>query len=187
MPNELDPRKKRTRALLQQAFMELLSEKEFLKINVQDITERAMVNRATFYAHFEDKFALLDDTMREMFQRMLRTRLPEDAEFSPENLEQLTLAVFEFMGQMNGHCHPSRLHQQIGHPLELKVQAELYDFLLNWFQAHPSPEITATVVSWGIFGASLRWSMDNRHSSAEMTARQTLALIRDGLALQAID
>src|SRR5207245_2778046 len=56
----VDPRVKRTRKLLQQAFIELFQEKGFAAISIQDITERATVNRATFYAHFPDKYALLD-------------------------------------------------------------------------------------------------------------------------------
>lgn len=37
----------------------LMSEKPFEKITVVDICERAMVHRATFYAHFADKYELL--------------------------------------------------------------------------------------------------------------------------------
>ena len=51
-----DPRVKRTRQLLQQAFMSLMMEGRFRDITVQEIADRATVNRATFYAHFEDKF-----------------------------------------------------------------------------------------------------------------------------------
>ena len=50
----VDPRVKRTRKLLQQAFLELFQEKGFAAISIQDITERATANRATFYAHFAD-------------------------------------------------------------------------------------------------------------------------------------
>ncbi|HWQ84479.1 MAG TPA: TetR/AcrR family transcriptional regulator [Anaerolineales bacterium] len=51
---KVDPRIKRTRALLVQAFTELLAEKGFQAISVQDISERATVNRTTFYLHFPD-------------------------------------------------------------------------------------------------------------------------------------
>ncbi len=64
----VDPRVKRTRKLLQQAFLELFQEKGFAAISIQDITERATVNRATFYAHFQDKYALLDSIIREQCQ-----------------------------------------------------------------------------------------------------------------------
>ena len=64
---KLDPRVKRTRSLLEQAFMDVLKEKGFQTITVQDITQRAGVNRATFYAHFDDKYDLLDHSIRQGF------------------------------------------------------------------------------------------------------------------------
>ena len=71
----VDPRVKRTRKLLQQAFMELFQEKGFSTISIQDITDRATVNRATFYAHFPDKYALLDSIMRDQFQNVVASQL----------------------------------------------------------------------------------------------------------------
>src|SRR5689334_12633624 len=90
---QVDPRIVRTRELLGQAFMALMSEQEFEKITVQDITGRAGVNRATFYAHFEDKYALMNYMIEGQFQTAVRNRLPKVAEFSPENLRLLTLAT----------------------------------------------------------------------------------------------
>jgi AcrR family transcriptional regulator len=43
--NQADPRVRRTRKLLQQALTELLAEKSFHSINVQDVVDRATVNR----------------------------------------------------------------------------------------------------------------------------------------------
>ena len=47
----LDPRVRRTRQMLRQALRKVLAEKEFEEISVQDITEAAILNRATFYDH----------------------------------------------------------------------------------------------------------------------------------------
>src|SRR5580692_10535191 len=55
-----DPRIRRTRQLLQEALRTLLWSKQFDEISVQDIAEAATVNRATFYDHYADKFALAD-------------------------------------------------------------------------------------------------------------------------------
>lgn len=44
----------RSRKWIRQAFMELLREKEFEKITVTDIVNRADINRSTFYAHYPD-------------------------------------------------------------------------------------------------------------------------------------
>ena len=64
---KLDPRVKRTRGLILQSFESLLAEKGFESISVQDVTDKAQVNRATFYAHFPDKYALLDYSIQKMF------------------------------------------------------------------------------------------------------------------------
>jgi AcrR family transcriptional regulator len=61
-----DLRVRRTRKLLQKALLEAASEKGFVHVTVRDITERAMVNRATFYRHYEDKNDLLAQYMKEL-------------------------------------------------------------------------------------------------------------------------
>src|ERR1700704_4726978 len=88
-PKKIDPRIKRTRQLLMKALMELMMEKSFQAITVQDIAERATVNRVTFYAHFEDKFALLEYLMSTAFQDRIRSKLPTESELTPANLALL--------------------------------------------------------------------------------------------------
>jgi AcrR family transcriptional regulator len=68
-PEEIeDLRVRRTRKLLQQAFIELTVEKGFAALTVRDITERAMVNRSTFYRHYLDKYDLLEQYMNEVYE-----------------------------------------------------------------------------------------------------------------------
>src|SRR6476660_467523 len=63
-----DLRVRRTRKLLIQALIELTIEKGFAAITVQEIADRAMVNRATFYRHYRDKHDLLEAYMREVYE-----------------------------------------------------------------------------------------------------------------------
>jgi AcrR family transcriptional regulator len=102
--NEADPRVKRTRQLIVQAFIELLAEKSFRAISVQDVAERATVNRATFYAHFEDKYALMDHFIRDGFQQALTSKLPATFPFTLANLHLLTRTVLEHLAQFQGRC-----------------------------------------------------------------------------------
>ena len=53
MEENLDPRVKRTRGLILQSFESLLAEKGFESISVQDVTDKAQVNRATFSKSLE--------------------------------------------------------------------------------------------------------------------------------------
>ena len=70
----LDPRVRRTRQLLQCALGKLLKEKEFEKISVQEIADAATLNRATFYDHYDDKFALLECMVGSRFHELLAER-----------------------------------------------------------------------------------------------------------------
>jgi AcrR family transcriptional regulator len=63
-PHGEDLRVRRTRLALHTAFMSLIEEKGFDAIIVQDIADRAMINRVTFYKHYRDKYDLLDHTMQ---------------------------------------------------------------------------------------------------------------------------
>ncbi|WP_435859459.1 TetR/AcrR family transcriptional regulator [Streptomyces tanashiensis] len=61
-----DRRVRRTRAALRQALVELVLERGFHAITVEEITERADVGRATFYAHYRDKEDLLVGIVRDL-------------------------------------------------------------------------------------------------------------------------
>lgn len=63
-----DLRVRRTRKLLLQALIEGTVEKGFAALTVRDITERAMVNRSTFYRHYLDKYDLLEQHINEIYE-----------------------------------------------------------------------------------------------------------------------
>jgi AcrR family transcriptional regulator len=180
---KVDPRIRRTRQLLQQALTELSVEKSFQQITVQDIADRATVNRVTFYAHFEDKYALLEYTMRAMFQQHLRSRLPEGSPLSPESLAALIELVGEMISGIAAHCPPP--HGQLETLMEKQIKAGVYEVLHAWLaempagnaQPHPTPEQAATIASWAIYGAAVQWSQNNQHETAKEFAQQVLPLI----------
>jgi AcrR family transcriptional regulator len=185
--NDIDPRVKRTRRLLMQAFESLLEEQSINAISVQDIAERATVNRATFYAHFEDKYALMDSWVRETFQQVLESKLPAPSALTFENLRVLILTVFDFLAVFHGSCKPS--DRQFEPMFETAMQQELHDLLLTWLKQLPSSglrretlEITSQIASWTIFGPAVQWSRGVRTHSAEEMAYQVLALVIDGLS-----
>jgi len=66
-----DLRVRRTHKLLWEALMAELSERAFEEITVKEICERAMVHRTTFYKHYEDKYALLEQGMRQMYDALV--------------------------------------------------------------------------------------------------------------------
>lgn len=76
MSNKIDRRVLRTRQLLRTALLELIQERDFESLTVQDITERATLNRATFYLHYADKHDLLLQVIRETLVELSDLPIP---------------------------------------------------------------------------------------------------------------
>jgi len=64
--NNLDLRVVKTRKNLYTALLELMKEKTFEEIKVLDICNHALINRSTFYAHYNDKYELLADLIEDL-------------------------------------------------------------------------------------------------------------------------
>lgn len=179
-----DPRVTRTRGLLESAFTEIVSEKGFQSVSVKDITERAGVNRATFYAHFPDKFELLDYSIRTQFRQELEQRTLNVCTFSMENLRALIITVCEFISIARSHCNPPS--PQFESLMETQVKNQIQDLVRNWIEKleiNIEPKIAATAASWAIYGLALDWSRDRKRLPVDAFADQVLPLISSNLRL----
>lgn len=97
--DKVDRRTQRTKSQLQQAILELLSEKAYNAITVQDITERANVGRTTFYSHYGSKAELYMAAHFEEVAQLGQASLtiddllaPNPPEYFVKMLEGLTLS-----------------------------------------------------------------------------------------------
>jgi AcrR family transcriptional regulator len=165
-----DPRIRRTRQLFREALDKLLREKEFEKISVQDLADASTLNRATFYDHYADKFALLDDMVAIRFHGLLAARgIVFDCSTV---LNAIALAVCDFLTEMPGlACASSRPMEQ---NIESAVVSTVRKMLLEGLKKHSAestvpPEMIAASISSAIVGAAKEWlRMPNRSSSEEI-------------------
>ena len=174
----LDPRVKRTRNLILQSFGGLLAEKSFDAISVQDITERAQINRATFYAHFEDKYALLDYSITQLFRQELDKRTLNACHYTPENLRVLILTVCEFLSRLHTDC--AQPHPQFESLVETQIKKQIYDLLTLWLtqvKTSISTEIPVTVATWAIYGLASFWSHSKKRPALEKFVDEALPLV----------
>ncbi|MFJ8511711.1 TetR/AcrR family transcriptional regulator [Lysinibacillus xylanilyticus] len=61
----------RSKKMIKHAFVELVLEKELGKITVKNIVERAEISRGTFYAHYSDIFAVIEEIENEIMDNMV--------------------------------------------------------------------------------------------------------------------
>jgi AcrR family transcriptional regulator len=98
---KLDRRVVRTRAALRRALMELILERDYDTITVQDITDRADLARATFYLHYKDKEELLLSSQEEIFDDLV-ARMPEFSSeliIDDEKSHEIRTIIFEHVEQ----------------------------------------------------------------------------------------
>ncbi|MET3544896.1 AcrR family transcriptional regulator [Paenibacillus favisporus] len=96
-----------TKQSLINAFFHLASKKDFEKITIADITRGAQVNRATFYAHFNDKYDLIDFIMGDFASASIENHTSGVVKFDLDSIRQLIFAVCDFYQQPNIECRSS--------------------------------------------------------------------------------
>jgi AcrR family transcriptional regulator len=177
-----DPRVRRTRQLLQQALADLLHLREFDKLSVQEITDAAGLNRATFYAHYPDKFALLECMVASRFHALLDRRGVVFDGTCTNALTGIVLGVCDFLAQTLSQLAntPCGATGQMPPHMESAIVAVVRGMLLDGIRNHPpatptspaaSPELLASTASWAIYGAAKEWSRTpNRAPSEEIAA-----------------
>lgn len=178
-----DPRVIRTKKLILEAFAELIQEKDFKDITVRDITEKATINRATFYAHFTDKYELLDLSLLDGYRENLHQRLSCHDLLNHQSLTNLLLSMCQYHQELSGQC--SRNYDSLGDHFQKKMIEELQKNILHFFEnVGPITEehkAIATTLSWGIYGAAYSWNMEGRKIPAAQLAEEMVPIWTSGL------
>jgi AcrR family transcriptional regulator len=177
----LDPRIRRTRKLLHGALGTLMQSKNFDEISVQDITEAATVNRATFYDHYDDKFALLEAMVAGGFHELLDARHLRYQAGCPSALEAIVLATCDFLSQAHakGQCDRQTSFEPL---MDAAMTKAIYRLLVEGLkkaeQPLPAcPELVAAAASAAICGAVKHWFSLPDRPPAKAVAPQIVALI----------
>ncbi len=92
----------KTKRSIYTAFLELLETKAFEEIKVSEICTGALVNRSTFYTHFEDKYMLLDCLIKDM-KHILKNLLAEN-----DNIDNSKAYYMEVMKILFDHIEENK-------------------------------------------------------------------------------
>ena len=173
-----DPRITRTRNLILESFGQLLTKKGFETITIQDLTDKVQINRATFYAHFQDKYALLDYFVSQLLRQKIDARALGACQYSPDNLKILILTVVEFRSQVRKDW--ANATQTFEALVEGAITKLIFDLFMHWLdklKTGVSHEISATVAASAIYGLANYYSRAKKRPALEKFVDEAFPLV----------
>ena len=179
-----DPRVQRTRQMLQDAFFALMVERPCDDISIGDITKRAGVSRATFYAHYRDYPHFASEMLRHELRLALQQRVPEGTPLNAQTLGAFGTALFEFLDEFEQRC--ARVDGEKQRHITLTLQEATENFLTAWIRRerdlvwlfpNASPENVVTAIAWTLYGGAMRWSHLKERPPATQAARELISLL----------
>lgn len=167
MTNKEDLRIIRTRKLLSNTLLDMMEEESIEKISVIDLCNRAMVNRATFYAHFEDKYHLLAFALEELKDELYEKFTKETKLTTPiETISSLMMMAIDFFFDKHNHIANiirnnrngkvvSTIQDSIAH--SIKYQLSKYK---DSYEIKLPLQVLSSFVAGGMVSTAL-WCIDN--------------------------
>lgn len=176
----------RTRQLILDAFLRLLNTKDFNQITISDITSNATVNRATFYAHFADKYALLEAMLSGAFTTLVVQKLDTEALLTEQTLLELIGALCAYH-ESSQHC--VKKYDSVALMIEENIKLQLEQLILRLLgKTAGTPGHSkalgsaATLLSWSIYGVTYRWNQDGRTETPAELAKRVSPFIIGGIS-----
>ena len=179
-----DPRVIRTRKLIMDAFIELSGKKEFKDITVKDITTEAMINRATFYYHFEDIYDLLEKVLSEVLLVNLNYNTYGNDELKEEVFVRIFIAITDFQKSLSYRCHRG-YEDTIARIIREQLEIIFLKMLLKQHSTEDEQvlKVFSVMLSWGIYGASVEWRKNYKTVPPEDFIRPTIPYLMSGIDL----
>lgn len=188
----MDRRKRKTRKAIQAACIELIREKGFDSISVLDITERADINRGTFYLHFVDKYDMIDQFEAELIEKIeqainehsLNTNTLNDliiSRYKPLvkifDCFQEDREILEILFQTKGVLEIQNRFEEILHTVfEYNVKEQIK------YNNNAIPEIFLSLIASILIGIANYWILGNKKITSEELALGLLTVSINGPA-----
>ena len=175
-----DLRVRRTRKALMQALIELTIEKGFSAITVQDIADRAMVNRATFYRHYLDKYDLFDQYMNEIYELTAAQEPLSQVQMHTAGSGNVPVGMVRMLEQVQQHADFYRsmlgakgdlaFVQKIQHYSDMRLRSLLPGGGVQVTPEDPPLDLCISYLSHAGVGALAWWLNDGQPYTPEQVA-----------------
>jgi AcrR family transcriptional regulator len=177
----VDRRIKKNQTAIMNALMQLIAEKDFEKITINEIADRADVNRGTIYSHYSDKYDLLDKCIEAHLEHLIEScYFVDESEPFPSKISLLrTLEQIEknapfYMTLLQNKGIPSfRSHLQ--EMMNKRIKEQIVENDLS--QDELSKDIFVQFLSSAIVGVIEWWLTHTMPCSAEEITEQLWSLL----------
>ena len=166
----------KTRKIIRQTFIEMLCEMDYDKITVQELAKRAVINRKTFYSHYDSLDDLLKEIQHETAQKFIeRTRNMK----RPRDIDKVTREFFlysEALGRLGEklNCCDTNLAQGI----KDEIMTQMWDSQANNNSVH---NIITAFVTQSTLAIYRQWVRDGRQILLDDIINITIELICRGV------
>jgi AcrR family transcriptional regulator len=180
-----DRRVKYTKMVLKESFIKLLEKKHISKISIKEICEDADINRATFYAHYNDQYDLLRKIENELLHNINAHLAELDEEISDMNAVLLAEKIFEYIKE-NAKLCKLLLSERGDFNFQKQVMMLVYEIIIsqltdNNMLTKEDAEYVYSFTITGCVGIVQKWLDEDMkksaHFMAEMVVKLTLGLV----------
>ena len=180
--NHITERGKETQRLLGEVLLQLIAEKGYDKIAIKDITDKAKIDRATFYLHFKDKGDLYLKSQQQLINELIEYGRKPNQPYPRATL------VFEHMAQ-----HSEVYRVLLNTEEESFFSKHFYEFLIevllplieeqvqgNHRSTHADIELLAAYFAGAFCGLARWWLRAGMPHSPEEIGRRYVEVFRNG-------
>lgn len=188
MVNQEDPRVLRTRQLIIDAFRELLQSKGFDAMTIKDIAEKATINRATFYTHYEDKYALLEEIIELAFHQMIPDQVEHAEEFTDEICTELVLMTHRYIVDFYQRCRmdSKSIATLVDEKIRRMLQQNIEGILVKGDPSRTADlsqvKILAVMTGSAIYSAAYQWLWVGEKDRPDLLVDRVRPYVMNGLA-----
>ncbi|WP_067863526.1 TetR/AcrR family transcriptional regulator [Nocardia shimofusensis] len=157
MTEHVDRRVRRTRTQLHRALIELMLERDYARISVRDILDRADIGRSTFYTHFRDKDDLLLVSSIEYVRAAISAPLPPDPDAPPETERLAPIHRLFVLAEQHPDVYGALLGRSAGGVVLRATRGVVGRLLTEQLAGRLTVtedefDTTITFLSWGVTG-----------------------------------
>lgn len=182
----MDLRIQKTYMALTSTFIKLLEEKRFEDITVNELCDRAMIRRATFYKHFGDKYEFFTFVIREIqaeFDQEIAGSLDTDMpiDFYITIVRRVIIFFTEreklIQSVLKSECFPSLL-RILSEQVEFDILQKLKEDAEKGYKLIADPEVMAHFFTGAILETLQWWLTRKKPISLESVERQIVDMMK---------